>query len=315
MGISSDDLAYFVDRAIDGMIEIVRDLGDELACTRPDLPGANSPYAILFHCLGVMGYWGGHTVAGRDMDRDRDAEFRANGLRRHPRPGLRGREAPVRRGHRRRGPCSAAAAAAGGHHLARPGTREPGSGAAAHPGGSRPASRPGRADPRPAAIWPPAAVRQLAAERDRRIAAQVDRQMPQVVEGDQHRRLVGLELDDGQRAAELVKPDPAPRWRVQGMPDEPADDEVVRDQQLAAVAVAGSAQLLDGRGQLLAALVAYVLGNLVQERAKLRRDLAGLAGGRYRSTVTQQLGAAHGYAGQVLGDDLRGLGGPAQGAM
>ncbi len=79
MGISSDDLAYFVDRAIDGMIEIVRDLGDELACTRPDLPGANSPYAILFHCLGVMGYWGGHTVAGRDMDRDRDAEFRATG--------------------------------------------------------------------------------------------------------------------------------------------------------------------------------------------------------------------------------------------
>lgn len=79
MGISTDDLGYFVDRAIDGMIEIVRDLGDELASTRPDLPGANSPYAILTHCLGVMGYWAGHAVAGRDVQRDRDAEFRATG--------------------------------------------------------------------------------------------------------------------------------------------------------------------------------------------------------------------------------------------
>jgi hypothetical protein len=79
MGISTDDLAYFVDRAVDGMVEIVRDLGDELACTRPDLPGANSPYAILTHCLGVMSYWGGQTVAGRDVDRDRDAEFRVTG--------------------------------------------------------------------------------------------------------------------------------------------------------------------------------------------------------------------------------------------
>ena len=61
------------------MVGIIRDLGDELACTRPDLPGANSPYAILTHCLGVIGYWGGRAVAGRDVVRDRDAEFRAAG--------------------------------------------------------------------------------------------------------------------------------------------------------------------------------------------------------------------------------------------
>jgi len=79
MGISTDDLAYFVYRAVDGMIEIIEDLGDELACVRPDLPGANSAYAILTHCLGVITYWGGHAVAGRDVDRDRDAEFRATG--------------------------------------------------------------------------------------------------------------------------------------------------------------------------------------------------------------------------------------------
>jgi hypothetical protein len=79
MGISTDDCAYYVDLAVDGMIEIIRDLGDELACTRPDLPGANSPYAILTHCLGVMNFWAGYTVAARDVERDRDAEFRATG--------------------------------------------------------------------------------------------------------------------------------------------------------------------------------------------------------------------------------------------
>ena len=79
MGISIDDLAYYVDLAVDGMIEIVRDLGDDLACTRPDLPGANSPYAVLTHCLGVMSFWAGYTVAGRNVDRDRAAEFRATG--------------------------------------------------------------------------------------------------------------------------------------------------------------------------------------------------------------------------------------------
>src|SRR5579875_3480058 len=46
---------------------------------RPDLPGANSPYAILTHCLGVMEFWGGHVVAGRAVERDRPAEFRAAG--------------------------------------------------------------------------------------------------------------------------------------------------------------------------------------------------------------------------------------------
>jgi len=42
------------------MIEIVTQLGDELANRRPDVPGANSPYALLHHCLGVMEYWAGY---------------------------------------------------------------------------------------------------------------------------------------------------------------------------------------------------------------------------------------------------------------
>ena len=57
----------------------MRELGDDSASTRPDLPDANAPYAILTHCLGVMEYWGGALVAGRSITRDRDAEFRATG--------------------------------------------------------------------------------------------------------------------------------------------------------------------------------------------------------------------------------------------
>ncbi len=79
MGISVEGLVLFVDRAVDGMAGIVRDLDDDLANQRPGLPGANSPYAILRHSLGVMEFWGGHVVAGRAVTRDRAAEFTASG--------------------------------------------------------------------------------------------------------------------------------------------------------------------------------------------------------------------------------------------
>jgi hypothetical protein len=77
--ISIDDFLYYVDDALDAMVRIVSELGDELANRRPDVPGANSPFAILTHCLGVMEYWGGEIVAGRTIVRDRAAEFRATG--------------------------------------------------------------------------------------------------------------------------------------------------------------------------------------------------------------------------------------------
>ena len=77
--ISVDDYLYFVDEALDGMIAIVTELGDELANRRPDVADTNSPYVLLHHCLGVMEFWGGHVVAGRRIERDRDAEFRASG--------------------------------------------------------------------------------------------------------------------------------------------------------------------------------------------------------------------------------------------
>ena len=77
--ISTEDYLFYVDDALDGMAEILDELGDELANRRPDLPGANAPFAILTHCLGVMEYWAGHVVAGRTTHRDRPAEFSATG--------------------------------------------------------------------------------------------------------------------------------------------------------------------------------------------------------------------------------------------
>ena len=79
MGISVDELVSYVERAVDQMADIVGELGDDLANRRPALPGVNSPYAILRHCLGVMEFWGGQVVAGRAIERDRDAEFVATG--------------------------------------------------------------------------------------------------------------------------------------------------------------------------------------------------------------------------------------------
>ena len=77
--ISEADYLWYLDLALDQMVTIVRDLGDELANQAPDLPGANSPYVILTHCLGVMEFWAGPVVAGRPTDRDREAEFTARG--------------------------------------------------------------------------------------------------------------------------------------------------------------------------------------------------------------------------------------------
>lgn len=79
MIVTGEEYLYFTDRALDGMAAIVAELGDELANRRPDLPGANTPYAVLTHCLGVAEYWAGHLVAGRAVVRDRDAEFTASG--------------------------------------------------------------------------------------------------------------------------------------------------------------------------------------------------------------------------------------------
>jgi hypothetical protein len=76
---NADEYLYFADAALDGMCRIAVELGDDLSNRRPDVPGANTPYALIIHCLGVADYWAGGLVAGREIERDRDAEFLASG--------------------------------------------------------------------------------------------------------------------------------------------------------------------------------------------------------------------------------------------
>jgi Protein of unknown function (DUF664) len=77
--ISVEDWFSFVDEALDGMSAVLLDLGDRLVNSRVDAPESNTAYAVVTHCLGVMDYLGGWLVAGRTVQRDRDAEFRATG--------------------------------------------------------------------------------------------------------------------------------------------------------------------------------------------------------------------------------------------
>jgi len=79
VSITVTDYLWFVDLALGEMAGIVEQLGDDLANRRPPFRGANSPFVILTHCLGVMEYWGGATVAERPVKRDRAAEFTAGG--------------------------------------------------------------------------------------------------------------------------------------------------------------------------------------------------------------------------------------------
>ena len=74
-----DEYLYFLRRAFDGMLSALEELGDDLGNTAPPLPGANSPYAIAYHCTAVADYWLGHVIAGRRVDRDRSSEFTAKG--------------------------------------------------------------------------------------------------------------------------------------------------------------------------------------------------------------------------------------------
>ncbi|MGW2572763.1 DinB family protein [Streptomyces sp. NPDC001537] len=74
-----DEYLYFLRRAFDGMLGALEELGDDLGNTAPHLPGANSPYAIAYHCVAVADYWLGHVIAGRPVERDRCSEFTAKG--------------------------------------------------------------------------------------------------------------------------------------------------------------------------------------------------------------------------------------------
>lgn len=77
--VNTDEYLYFLDRAFGGMLAALTELGDQRANEAPPLTGANSPWAITYHCTQVAEYWIGHLIGGRSSDRDRAAEFTARG--------------------------------------------------------------------------------------------------------------------------------------------------------------------------------------------------------------------------------------------
>jgi hypothetical protein len=79
MSIPVSALLPFIHHALDDMIRIAETLSDERVNKYPDLPGANSPYSIMTHCVGVTRYWLGHVLCKRPLERDREAEFHARG--------------------------------------------------------------------------------------------------------------------------------------------------------------------------------------------------------------------------------------------
>jgi hypothetical protein len=77
--LAPEGFLFLVDRALDGMVRILNTLGDDLVNQRPDLEGANSPYGIVTHCIGLSRWWSGEVADGGTVPRDREAEFPAAG--------------------------------------------------------------------------------------------------------------------------------------------------------------------------------------------------------------------------------------------
>lgn len=64
---------------LDGYIAALETLDDHTV-NKTLLPGTvNTAFALVTHVHGMAHYWGGAFVAGEDIPRDRDAEFRASG--------------------------------------------------------------------------------------------------------------------------------------------------------------------------------------------------------------------------------------------
>ena len=64
---------------LDQMIRVVEEMDGPTANTEPTFTGANSPYQILAHCVGMLRRWTQHEVLGREVVRDREAEFASQG--------------------------------------------------------------------------------------------------------------------------------------------------------------------------------------------------------------------------------------------
>lgn len=80
MSIAPEEFLSYMNAAFDGMLNIAEELGDERVNQRPNnMANTSTPFVILTHCVGLTRYWLGTVIAGRQIQRDRDAEFSARG--------------------------------------------------------------------------------------------------------------------------------------------------------------------------------------------------------------------------------------------
>lgn len=77
--ITVSDFTLFCNRTLDGMDQVVAKMDDEQLNTKPDLPGVNTVFQLVFHATAACTYWVDHIVCGNSTDRDRDAEFESSG--------------------------------------------------------------------------------------------------------------------------------------------------------------------------------------------------------------------------------------------
>ena len=70
----------FINGALDGMLTIAEELGDDRVNQRPNnMEDTSTPFIILTHCVGLTRYLLGEIIGGGPAMRDREAEFRAQG--------------------------------------------------------------------------------------------------------------------------------------------------------------------------------------------------------------------------------------------
>ena len=80
MSIAPEEFLSYMNNALDGMLTIAEELGDERINQRPNnMANTSTPFILLTHCVGLTRYWVGTVIAGRQIHRDRDAEFTAQG--------------------------------------------------------------------------------------------------------------------------------------------------------------------------------------------------------------------------------------------
>lgn len=77
--ITFDDVALLVRRTARFTDQALARLDDTTVNVRPDLAGANSPYVIVTHAAAAFDYWTQHIICGHPTDRNRHAEFEAQG--------------------------------------------------------------------------------------------------------------------------------------------------------------------------------------------------------------------------------------------